>query len=265
MNRRSLLKSAVLALAARGLPLPSWTAAAQAQDKKMAPRPVAVRRPEISARLQAIRLRQRQRAERRRGARDRHRHLRQFQSRDRRRQRQPRRQRRADLRHAVDVVARRSVDRIRAACRKRQLPGRFFLGLLPAARRSEVARRHAGDARGRDFFLHGVQEKQPVLFRLLPACRQSREDRRSRGHLHLRRSRQPRAAADRRRAHRPAQNLVGRHRQKRQEARHRRNHARAAARQRRLPHQGLLARPHHRLRTRQGLLGQGSQRQYRPQ
>ena len=31
VNRRSLLKSAVLALAARGLPLPSWISAAQAQ------------------------------------------------------------------------------------------------------------------------------------------------------------------------------------------------------------------------------------------
>jgi microcin C transport system substrate-binding protein len=33
VNRRSLLKSAVLALAARGLPLPAWISAAQAQDK----------------------------------------------------------------------------------------------------------------------------------------------------------------------------------------------------------------------------------------
>ena len=33
MNRRSVLKSALLALAARGLPLPDWIAAAQAQDK----------------------------------------------------------------------------------------------------------------------------------------------------------------------------------------------------------------------------------------
>ncbi len=125
----------------------------------MAPRPVAVRRPEISARLQAIRLRQSQRAERRHGARDRHRHLRQFQCRSRLRQRQPRRRRRADLRYAVDVVARRSVDRVRAACRKRKLPGRLLLGFLPAARRSEVARRHAGDARRRDFFLRRRSRK----------------------------------------------------------------------------------------------------------
>src|ERR1700685_3338950 len=34
VNRRFLLKAAALALAARGLPLPSWISAAQAQDKK---------------------------------------------------------------------------------------------------------------------------------------------------------------------------------------------------------------------------------------
>ena len=39
--------------------------------------------------------------------------------------------------------------------------------------------------------------------------------------------------------------------------------ARAAARQRRLPDQGVRRRPHHRLRAGEGLLGQGSQRQYR--
>ena len=109
----------------------------------------------------------------------------------------------------LTLVARRSVERIRAAGRKRQLSGRLLLRHLPAARRSEMARRHAGDARGRDFLLRGVQEKQPVLFRLLPARRQSREDRRARDHLHLRRPRQPRTAADRRRAHRAAQSTGG--------------------------------------------------------
>ena len=58
--------------------------------------------------------------------------------------------------------------------------------------------------------------------RLLPARRQGGEDRRARGHLHLRRPGQPRTAADRRPAHRAAEALVGRHRQDRQEARHRR-------------------------------------------
>ena len=74
---------------------------------------------------------------------------------------------------------------------------------------------------------------------------------------------QPRDAGDRRPAQRAAEALVGGHRRLRQEARHRRDHARAAARQRRLPHQGVRGRPHHRLRAGEGLLGQGSQRQYR--
>ena len=72
------------------------------------------------------------------------------------------------------------------------------------------------------FSFDGVQEKQPAARRLLPPCRQGRKNRRSRGHLHLRRPGQPRTAADRRRAHGPAQALVGGHRQERQEARHRR-------------------------------------------
>ena len=49
----------------------------------------------------------------------------------------------------------------------------------------------------------------------------------------------------------------------RQEARRRRHHAGTAARQRRLPHQGVRGRPHCGLRAGEGLLGQGSQRQYR--
>ena len=41
------------------------------------------------------------------------------------------------------------------------------------------------------------------------------------------------------------------------------DHARAAARQRRVQDQGVRRRPHHRVRAREGLLGQGSQRQRR--
>ena len=48
-----------------------------------------------------------------------------------------------------------------------------------------------------------------------------------------------------------------------QEARHRSNHARAAARQWRLPHQGVRPRPHGGLRAGEGLLGQGPEHQYR--
>ena len=119
-----------------------------------------------------------------------------------------RRQRRARGRHRLiyDTLlmlgARRSVERIRPARRSRQLSGRFLLGLLPAARRSEMARRQAGDAGGRDLFLQCVQEIQSAARRLLSPRRQGRENRRSRGHLHLRRARQSRTAADRRPAYR---------------------------------------------------------------
>ncbi len=82
--------------------------------------------------------------------------------------------------------------------------------------------------------------------------------------LHLRFGRQPRASADRRPAHRAAETLVGRNRQGRPQARHRDDHARAAARRRRLSHQGIRTRPLDYLRARQGLLGQGPQCEYRP-
>ena len=48
-----------------------------------------------------------------------------------------------------------------------------------------------------------------------------------------------------------------------QEARRHRDDARAAARKRRLPDQGVHRRPHHRVRARQGPLGQGPQREHR--
>ncbi len=41
-------------------------------------------------------------------------------------------------------------------------PGRFLLGHLSAARRSEMARRQAGDAGGRRFLLRCIEEKQPA-------------------------------------------------------------------------------------------------------
>ena len=72
------------------------------------------------------------------------------------------------------------------------------------------------------FSLEVVQEASSAIRRLLPARDQGREDRRARGHVHLRRARQPRTAADRRPALRPAEALVGRHRRLRQQARHRR-------------------------------------------
>ena len=105
-----------------------------------------------------------------------------------------------------------------------------------------MARRQAGDAEDVIFSFEAFKNNHPQLFGLLPPRHQGREDRRARGHLHLRRRRQPRTAADRRPAQRAAEALVGGHRQGRQEARRRRDHARAAARQRRLPDQGVRRR-----------------------
>ena len=182
----------------------------------------------------------------------------------RRREGLARRRHRPDLRHPDGGGARRGVDRVRAARRGGQPSGGFFLRHLSAARQRQVARRQAGDRRGRDLLLRRLQEEPSAVFGLLQPRHQGGEDRRARGHLHLRRPRQPRTAADRRPAQRAAEALVGGHRQGRQQARRRRDHARAAARLRRLPAQGIRARPHRRLRARRGLLGQGRQRQHRP-
>ena len=90
------------------------------------------------------------------------------------------------------------------------------------------------------------------------------EDRRSRSHLHVRWAGQPRPAAGPGAAHHPAEGVVGGDRQGRQETRPGLDHARAAARLRPLPHQGVHARPQHRLRAGAGLLGPRRQRQHRP-
>ena len=127
-----------------------------------------------------------------------------------------------------------------------------------------MARRQAGDTRRRHFLAAGVPEEPPDAVGLLPARHQSRADRRARGHLHVRWSRQSRAAADRRPAHRAAEALVGRDRCVGQEARRDGHYARAAARLRRVPHQGVRRRPHGRLRAREGLLGPRSQCERRP-
>ena len=116
------------------------------------------------------------------------------------------------LQHADGGRARRGVHRIRAAGRSGQPSAGFLVGDLSPARRCALARRQAGHGRGRDLLARGIQEASPAIRRLLPACDQGREDRRARRHLHLRRPRQPRAAADRRPALRAAQALVGRHR-----------------------------------------------------
>ena len=80
----------------------------------------------------------------------------------------------------------------------------------------------------------------------------------------VRRQGQPRAAGDRRRAADPAQALLGGHRGQRRAARSRQVDARDSAGLRPLPHQGGGCRPHHHLRARQGLVGQGPARHQGP-
>jgi hypothetical protein len=70
VNRRTLLISALCALGAGRLPFPAWDRRSRrAQGQGLAARHIAVRRPKIPDRLQALRLRQRRRAEGRRSAR----------------------------------------------------------------------------------------------------------------------------------------------------------------------------------------------------
>ena len=59
------------------------------------------------------------------------------------------------------------------------------------------------------FSFEAFKKYSPQSCGLLPPRRQGREDRRSRNHLHLRRARQSRTAADRRPAHRAAQSTGG--------------------------------------------------------
>ena len=77
-------------------------------------------------------------------------------------------------------------------------------------RGGEVARRQAGDGRGRDLHARGFQKASSAICRLLPERDQRAADSRARGHVHLRWSRQPRIAADRRTALPDAEALVGR-------------------------------------------------------
>ena len=51
---------------------------------------------------------------------------------------------------------------------------------------ARMARRQAGDGGRRDLLVRDLQEAQPDVLGLLPARDQGREDRRARGHLHLR-------------------------------------------------------------------------------
>ena len=230
----------------------------------MAPRPVAVRRPEISGRFQAIRLRQRQRAERRLGAADRRRHVRQFQYRRRRHQRHHRRRRRADLRHAAGL--------------RRSTKSPATTGLLAEAVSypddfSSVSYRLRAEAKWHDgtpvtpedviFSFDASKKNSPQLaayYRHVVKVEKTGEREVTftfdgPGNREL-----PQIVGE---THGAAQALVGRHRQERQETRRRRQPRSNRRSDRRLPHQGFHRRPHHRLRARQGLLGQEPRRQRR--
>ena len=105
------------------------------------------------------------------------------------------------------------------------------------------------------FSLQAFQKNHPMLSAYYRHVTESRADRRARGHLHVRRSRQSRAAADRRPAHRAAEALVGRDRCLGQEARRDGHHARTAAWLRRVPHQGVRRRPHGRVTSASRITG----------
>ena len=139
----------------------------------------------------------------------------------------------------------------------------FVIYRLRAA--GEMARRQAGDAGGRDLLARCLQEISSAIFGLLPPRREGGKDRRSRHQVHLRCAGQPRTAADRGPAHRAAEALVGRHRQRRPQARHLRDDAGEAARLRPLSHQGIRRRAVGHAGAGQGLLGPRSRRQYRAQ
>ena len=168
--------------------------------------------------------------------------LRQLQPRRRRPEGRPRRRRPADLRYADDRVLGRAVHLLRPARRGGAGRPRPRLGLVPPARERPLARRQADHPRGRGLVLRRAEGQQPVLRRLLPDGREGRGDRAARGHLHLHRDRQPRAAAGDRAAARPAQALVDRQGRQRQATQRHRDDPGAAAGLRPLP-AGEVRRP----------------------
>ena len=115
------------------------------------------------------------------------------------------------------------------------------------------------------FSLDSFKTASSAILGLLPPRREGGKDRRARRQVHLRCAGQSRTAADRRPAHDPAEALVGRHRQRRPQARHFRDHAGEAARLRPLPHQGVRRRQDGDAGAGQGLLGPRSRLCRRPQ
>ena len=168
--------------------------------------------------------------------------LRQLQS-DPRHARQSGGRPRLSLRSADGVVLRRARHqrRIRADRRGDEVPGGFLERHLPPQSEGPLARRPA-DHRGRRRLEfredRRAQSERPLL---LQPRHQGRDHRRTRGDLHLRRARQPRAAAHHGPARGPAEALVGGEGRAAAAARHLQDDARAAARLRALPHQVVRA------------------------
>ena len=136
-------------------------------------------------------------------------------------------------------------------------PADFSSATVQLRAERALPRRQAHHARGRHLLARGAQEGLPQLRALLQERDGGREDRRSRGHVPLRRQGQPRAADDHRRAAGPAQALLAGHGGQRRAARPRQVDARDPPGLGPLPHQGDRCRPQHHLRARQGLVGEG--------
>ena len=232
------------------------TPTAAPRSQQAPPRPVADRRAEIPGRLHALRLGQSRRAEGRRHPRLRRGLVRQPQPVHG--EGRPRGRHRHGLRLAAGLQPRRAVVRVRPHRRVGFLSARLFVGDLRPQSEGALPGRLADHAGGRHLLVRGAEEGASARGVLLQERRQGGEDRRQRGDLHLRRQRQPRAAADRRAAQRAVEEILGRHRPRRPAARHHEVDAGDPARLRRLSRQELRCRPLDHLRARQGLLGEGS-------
>ena len=183
----------------------------------MAARPVAVRRPEISGRLQAVRLRQPERAQGRRGAPARHRHVRQFQPGGRRREGPDSRPASSYIYDTL-IVRRSTRCRPSTACSPKRSSHPDDFSSVTYRLRAEAKWHDGKPVTPEDviFSFEAFKKNSRSSRRLLPPRHQGGEDRRARGHLHVRRPGQSRTAADRRPAQRAAEALVGRHRRERQ-------------------------------------------------
>ena len=161
---------------------------------------------------------------------------------------------RADLRHADAPGGRRTVHPLSAARRIDPLSAGPVLGRVHAQSGGALARRQAGERRGRDFLHeHPAQAGKAVLPLLFPRHRPDGENRAAFGEVHLPRRHQPGAAADRRRRpEHPAETLLGEDRDFSKFS------LDPAARQRPLPDRQGLSRPADRISSGSRTIGAGT-------